>query len=738
MVTKTQAQPKTKAGAARTTTSTRPELADALQTLLDPFGWKVDRNKMPHLQAAELDAISTWLDDVWVKTPMAVWQLVMIPNGQWIKFFKNANDAMAIVSTIFSDRGEFTLDEEDPVARLIDSIDESGYHDTRFGGLFLEAAPELQLWFGRKAGKATPDLSGDGARNAIVRLFGKEPKAESGKPAAKSTTKLSDVAAGEQKCRVCGCTEVDCRQCVEATGEPCHWIETDLCSRCDSSTKPAKPVSGSAKKKLKHDDADAAKPELAMIDVAMIQQNPENHRKDFESPEAKQALKELAESIRQHGVLQPLLLRRVESAPGLQLYQIIAGERRYRAAKLAGLETVPAQIVERDGLQASLAMLEENIRREDLNPIERANAIRSLMTDYRLTQKEVGQMMPDKITQGQVSNELRLLELPPTLQAEVASGAIAPTLIRSVLPYTDLPDVLEALTKKLLADGGPYTEDRLSTCLSSSILASSRSMQLQDGWQSYRAPDPKDRHFTEPSKADLKALAVRKVEALDSWQGQERTFNVELFDQLNAEPLAARRKKHAAWKAKNKSTTSVYDSSKKGKAKTAAVIYFDSEYKVREAIEAGLSNLLANAFERSKDKSVNLRVMLAVAVLTEGQIADALTGTSASSPQGTQRLLDALDAPALPDIMATFRAAAIKVMRENSFAVEDCYCYGAVLGIKLWEHWTVTPDVLATLTDAGRAEFVDQEPGHIPDFMRPFFALKSDAPKGKAKKGKAA
>ena len=678
-------QTKTKSPPDKISTMARNQIADAINAVIAPFGWTVDRQALAQLQVAELDNVNLWLEGAFEKTPLAVWSVVTIPNPQWIKFFKNRNDALAIVSTVLNQRGEFNAPIGDPVARLIDSIDESGHTETRFarlidsidesghtetrfGSLFLEVDPELQIWFGRKAGK-TPALWGDGARNAINTLFNvaipteEKPKAESRKPKAR-----------DRKSQISN-------------------LKSEI--------------------------------ELKLVPIGDIFPAADNHRNEFGQVE----LQVLADSINQHGILQPILLQVRPDAP--LSYLIIAGERRYRAAKIAGLKSIPAQIVERDGVQRSLAMLEENIRRVDLSPIERANAIQSLMQLHGLTQKEVGQMLG--VTQGQVSNELRLLDLPPTLQAEVASGAIAPYLIRPALRFADVPDVLESLTASLLSEDSPHTEDSVARHLSNSIIAASRSMKFNPHWQPYDPLSTEDRHFADFSAKDLKRLDVRKCEALD---GEERAFNVDVFNELNEAPLSERTKAKAALKAKNKADKSSPTASK---TKPADVSYFDSRFMVERAIEADMNRLLAAAIEQSRDKAAVLRIVLAFAVATEGAMQPALGARSAhvKANQDTPAVLDSLTGSAA-DMHATLRAATIATLRtEECLSVEECYCYAAVLGIKLWEHWLVTPEVLALLTAAGRAEVDDHEPGFIPDFLRPFFALQIDQPK-KSKKGKAA
>ncbi len=693
-------------------------IALELQKVIDPFGWKVDANALPHLQAAELDAVSEWLDDAWLPTPLAVWQLIMIPNQQWIHAFNNKNDVMAIASIVLHTRGEFVPPIDFMVPRLIAMFGEDGHLETRFGSVFVEAdADLLQIWFGRRKAGRTPHLWGDSLRTAVNVLFNVAITAPRDEPTTATVEKPKSTARRLKP------SKKDCT-------DPTHEIVRGLTAPKEQAAGPPsakREPKGSSRRSETATLKATPSVSLMMIPLSDIVPAQDNHRKTFD----KAKLQELADSIKQHGILQPLLLRtRPDADPP---YEIIAGERRYRAAKLVGLDRVPAQIVEREGLQASLAMLEENIRREDLSPIERATAIRSLIDAHGLTQKEVGKMIG--VTQGQVSNELRLLQLPPTLQQEVASGAIAPTLIRSVLPYTDLPDVLETMTAQLLADGEPYTENHLQGCLNGAILAASRSMDFDSAWQAYQNPDTRKRHFKDVSPADLKRLDVRKIDAVSTWAGRDRTFNLELFDQLNAGPLAERKTNHTAWKAKNKVKMS---SSKSGKSKSA-VRFFENDYKLEDAIEESLSVLLAETLERQKDKSSVFRFLLAfAAVMQEGEISDQLCGKRLWVNEATRGVIDSLTG-SVADMQATFRAACTASIRKIALSVEDACAFSAVLGIDLRQRWTVTPEVLAVLTDAGRAEFADHKPGHIPDFLRPFFALKVDEPpKAKPTKSKAA
>ncbi len=149
------------------------------------------------------------------------------------------------------------------------------------------------------------------------------------------------------------------------------------------------------------------------IPISRIKRNPYQPRQHFDEAE----LDRLAASIRDHGVLQPVLVTEI-----LDGYQLVAGERRVRAAEMAGLERVPAlvrQIAPRDQLELALV---ENLQREDLDPIEQANAYRQLIDEFGFTQEELGARVSK--ARSTVANTLRLLELEPAVQDAIAVGAI--------------------------------------------------------------------------------------------------------------------------------------------------------------------------------------------------------------------------------------------------------------------------------------------------------------------------
>ena len=145
------------------------------------------------------------------------------------------------------------------------------------------------------------------------------------------------------------------------------------------------------------------------------------------------SLKELADSIRARGILQPLLARPHPTAPGR--FQIIAGERRWRAAQAAGLFEVPALVRPLGDAEAMAAALVENLQRQDLNPIEEAEGYRRLMTEFAMTQDSLGEAVGK--SRSHVANTIRLLNLPSRVQAEVRNGALSAGHARALLGHPE-------------------------------------------------------------------------------------------------------------------------------------------------------------------------------------------------------------------------------------------------------------------------------------------------------------
>ena len=159
------------------------------------------------------------------------------------------------------------------------------------------------------------------------------------------------------------------------------------------------------------------------LPISQVEPGLNQPRKRFEQG----ALDDLAESIRVHGIIQPLTVRRLASG----YYQIIAGERRWRAAKAAGLQEVPAVIIEADDRKVMELGLIENLQREDLNPAEEARGYRTLMEEYGLTQEQVAQQMGK--SRPAITNTLRLLALPDEVMALMEEGVLSAGHARAIL-----------------------------------------------------------------------------------------------------------------------------------------------------------------------------------------------------------------------------------------------------------------------------------------------------------------
>lgn len=180
---------------------------------------------------------------------------------------------------------------------------------------------------------------------------------------------------------------------------------------------------------------------IAEVEVSKIVPNPNQPRKHFDE----EALQELSSSIKLHGVIQPLVVNKVEN----DQYMIIAGERRWRASKMAGLEKVPVVIKNYTEKQIKEISIIENLQREDLNPIEAARAIKQLMEEYNLTQETVS----DRIgkSRSSVANTLRLLSLYPDVIKMIEDGKLSSGHARSLVVVDDT--TIQIKLAKQAADG---------------------------------------------------------------------------------------------------------------------------------------------------------------------------------------------------------------------------------------------------------------------------------------------
>lgn len=188
---------------------------------------------------------------------------------------------------------------------------------------------------------------------------------------------------------------------------------------------------------------DVLKPEAAgnlYLPISQVESCSSQPRKLFDEA----ALAELADSIREHGVIQPLTVRKLSSG----YYQIIAGERRWRAARMAGLSEIPAVVIDADDKKAAELALVENLQREDLNPMEEAAGYQSLIQTYHMTQEEAARRVGK--SRSAVANAMRLLGLQANVRKLVEEGTLSAGHARALLP---LPPTLQEKASEMVIQG---------------------------------------------------------------------------------------------------------------------------------------------------------------------------------------------------------------------------------------------------------------------------------------------
>lgn len=251
-----------------------------------------------------------------------------------------------------------------------------------------------------------------------------------------------------------------------------------------------------------------------MIKISEISPNKDQPRKEFDLT----ALEQLADSIREHGVIQPLILRPLSSGG----YQIVAGERRYRASRMAGLTELPAVIRDFSDKEAMEIALIENLQREDLNPIEEALGYQELMEHYGFTQetvsKSVGKSRPA------VANALRLLNLPQTVRDHVQNGDLSAGHARAILSLND-EKLMEETAQKVMLKGMTVREiEKLS--------------QSQDNPKKEKRSFPKGDRFYEEMELALSSELGRKVKV--QAQRKKGSITIEFYGKEDLKELAGR------------------------------------------------------------------------------------------------------------------------------------------------------------------------------------------------------
>ena len=226
---------------------------------------------------------------------------------------------------------------------------------------------------------------------------------------------------------------------------------------------------------------------VTTVPIAQVESNSAQPRKYFDEA----ALAELADSIRQHGIIQPLTVRKLASG----YYQIIAGERRWRAARLSGLREVPVVVIEADDRKAAELAMIENLQREDLNPMEEAQGYQALIQQYHMTQEEAAQRVGK--SRPAVANALRLLDLDPSVQQRVMEGQLSAGHARALVPLSP------ALQRKA-ADA--VVQDGLSVRQTEAL-----AKRLSAGKKEKKSPAPGQVDYAAAAQKELSSALGRKV-----------------------------------------------------------------------------------------------------------------------------------------------------------------------------------------------------------------------------------
>jgi ParB family chromosome partitioning protein len=249
------------------------------------------------------------------------------------------------------------------------------------------------------------------------------------------------------------------------------------------------------------------------LKISEIEPNKDQPRTDFDD----NALSELAESIAQHGVLQPLLVRPLMYGG----YQIVAGERRYRASRMAGLTEVPVVIRELDDRETMELALIENLQRENLSPIEEAKGYKTLMDTYGFTQEQVSSSVGK--SRSAVANALRLLNLPPEIVAMVSDGSLSQGHARTLLGLNNKDNIVDIAKEIIEKDISVRQTEKL--------------VKLYNNPPKEKAPasEPKSNFFKEVELA-LNENLGRKVSV--NKKGEGGVLTVEFYSEEDLKDLA--------------------------------------------------------------------------------------------------------------------------------------------------------------------------------------------------------
>ena len=260
--------------------------------------------------------------------------------------------------------------------------------------------------------------------------------------------------------------------------------------------------------------SDERKDGVMTVRLSEIEPNKGQPRKTFDE----NALAELADSIREHGIIQPLLVRKLDKGG----YQLVAGERRWRASRIAGLTEVPVFIREMSDRQVAEVALIENLQREDLNPLEEAKGYAQLMKDYSLTQEQVAKSVGK--SRPAVANAMRILELDDEVLEYVRNGKLSAGHARTLLPVKDKATLLKLAEEIVLKDISVRETERIVKSILNPKKEKSPAKKVK-----------RDSYYDECELA-IKAELGRKA-AIHVEKGNRGTIEIEFFSKEDLQGL---------------------------------------------------------------------------------------------------------------------------------------------------------------------------------------------------------
>lgn len=298
-----------------------------------------------------------------------------------------------------------------------------------------------------------------------------------------------------------------------------NWMPATVIPADDPKPKPTRRAAKEAKERTPTSVVVAA-PLATPLEIGLIDPSPYQPRQEFDA----EAIASLAQSIEAHGVLQPILVRPSPTKAGR--YELVAGERRLRAAKAAKLATIPAVVRQLDDHAAEECCLMENLQREDLDAIEKARAYRAMLARPGQTQAALAQRLG--VSQPKIANQLRLLELPDEALKLIQKGTLPPTHARSLATYKESPELVRAILKEVDFKNLPTKEAFERDVMGESLRLTKDMTGTVWDTKHYR-----DVPVFKPTAEQSEAL---KIVQIKDWTGKmkPRALNTRLWNELQA------------------------------------------------------------------------------------------------------------------------------------------------------------------------------------------------------------